>query len=366
MRNAHVVFLIEVGNATALGLEVLRVLAPGQHRLLVGEVRDRDPLPRDRVSDADHLEESGLLAGELLHPLSHGLVLAGMVLGPAGGEDDGDGHGGNPRLGPMSVRVYTGPHSDRGGGASGWITYLPWAFAAATILGQIVWVLMGDGGRTILSILTVVTFFLASASHAFLARGAGWAFAYLGISLSFGWAIELLGLTTSFPFGDYVYSPELGITVFGVPLVIPMAWSMMAYPCLLAAQRLSATGLGTALIGGWVLAAWDLFLDPQMVGEGFWSWPQASWELPGISGIPFQNFLGWLLSAIVLMWLLDRLPRKNAADAVPTTLLTWVFASSVFANLVFFGRPGVALWGGVCMGAVVIPYLWRMWSQPQW
>ncbi len=289
-----------------------------------------------------------------------------MMLGPARGEDHGDSHGANPRLGSMSVRVYTGPHSDRGGGASGWISYLPWGFAVATILGQIVWVLVGDSGRTLLSVLTVVTFFLASASHAFLNRGAGWAAAYLGISLGFGWAIEVLGLATSFPFGDYVYSPDLGITAFGVPLVIPMAWSMMAYPCLLAAQRLSATGLGTALIGGWVLAAWDLFLDPQMVGEGFWTWPQPGWELPGITGIPFQNFLGWLLSAIVLMWLLDRLPRKAASDAVPTTLLTWVFASSVFANLVFFGRPGVALWGGICMGVVVIPYLWRMWSQPQW
>ena len=151
-----------------------------------------------------------------------------------------------------------------------------------------------------------------------------------------------------------------------MPLVIPMAWSMMAYPCLLAAQRLSDTVIGTALIGGWVLASWDLFLDPQMVGQGFWTWSEIGWELPGIPGIPLQNFLGWLLGSIVLMWLLNLLPRKTASDVVPATMLTWVFASNVLANLVFFGRPGVALWGGVCMGAVVIPYLWRMWSQPQW
>jgi uncharacterized membrane protein len=266
----------------------------------------------------------------------------------------------------VSVRVYTGPHSDRGGGPSGWVQYLPWAFAAATILGQIVWVLVGDEARTVLSILTVVTFFLASASHAFLARGAAWAGSYLAISLAFGWGVEVLGLATSFPFGTYDYSSALGFGVAGVPLVIPMAWAMMAYPCLLAAQRLSATGVGTALIGGWVLAAWDLFLDPQMVGQGYWSWADAGWSLPGIPGIPLQNFLGWLLSAIVLIWLLDRLPRKAAADGVPITLLTWVFASSVLANLVFFDRPGVALWGGVCMGIVVVPYLWRTWSQPQW
>lgn len=266
----------------------------------------------------------------------------------------------------MSVRVYTGPHSDRGGGPSGWITYLPWGFAAATILGQIVWVLVGDDGRTALSILTVVTFFLASASHAVLGRGVAWGASYLGISLGFGWAIERLGLSTDFPFGDYAYSDALGVSLAGVPIAIPMAWSMMAYPCLLAAQRLSTSAVGTALIGGWLLAAWDLFLDPQMVGEGYWIWRDAGWQLPGIPGIPLQNFLGWLLGAIVLMWLLGLLPRKDAADAVPTTLLTWVFASNVLANLAFFGRPGVALWGGICMGVVVVPYLWKLWSQPRW
>ena len=109
-----------------------------------------------------------------------------------------------------------------------------------------------------------------------------------------------------------------------------------------------------------------MFLDPQMVGQGYWSWPHTGWELPGIPGIPLQNFLGWLLAGIVLMWLLDRLPRKLVSDEVPTVLLTWVYVSNVLGNLVFFGRPGVALWGGLCMGVVVIPWLWRSWSQPRW
>lgn len=266
----------------------------------------------------------------------------------------------------MSQRIYTGPRTDRSGGPSGWITWLPWVFAGLTILGQIIWVLASDDGRVTLTVLTVGTFFLASATHAFLSRGTAWALGFLAISLAFGWGVEELGLATSFPFGSYEYADALGPTIGGVPVVIPMAWSMMSYPCLLAAQRLSTTGVGTALIGGWVLAAWDLFLDPQMVGEGYWTWADTRWALPGVDGIPMQNFLGWLLSAIVLMALLNLLPRKSAGDGVPILMLSWVYFSSVLANLVFFGRPGVAVWGGVCMGAVVIPYLWRTWSQPRW
>lgn len=262
--------------------------------------------------------------------------------------------------------MYTGPHSDRGRGPSGWVSYLPWGFVAATILGQIVWVLTSGGPRTALTVLTVITFFLAGATHAYLLRGLAWTAGFLSITLVFGWGIEALGLATSFPFGSYAYASSLGPAIAGVPLVIPLAWSMMAYPCLIAVQRMSITTLGTAVLGGWLLASWDLFLDPQMVSEGYWTWTDAGWPLPGIPGIPLQNYLGWLLAAIVLMAALDRLPRKAVSDAVPNVMLMWIYFSNVLANLLFFHRPGVALWGGICMGIVVIPWLWRLWSQPQW
>ena len=113
----------------------------------------------------------------------------------------------------------------------------------------------------------------------------------------FGWLIEVLGTSTAFPFGDYDYSDALGATVQGVPILIPMAWSMMAYPVMMATQRMAATPLATAFIGGWLLASWDLFLDPMMVGEGYWTWNDLGWVLPGIPDIPMQNFLGWLLGA---------------------------------------------------------------------
>ena len=79
----------------------------------------------------------------------------------------------------MSVRVYTGRHSDRGGVPSGWLPYVPWVLAGLTITGQIIWVLVGDEPRQVITILTVVTFFLASATHAYLSRGLSWTAGYL-------------------------------------------------------------------------------------------------------------------------------------------------------------------------------------------
>ena len=269
-------------------------------------------------------------------------------------------------LANMSVRYYSGPHSDRGQGPPHWTVYIPWVLAGLTIAGQIIWVLVSGDVRTFFTIMTVITFFGASVSHAYLNRGAGWTFGFFSITLFYGWAIEAVGTATAFPFGTYTYSAYLGPSIGAVPAIIPLAWSMMAYPVLIAVQRLVSTPMATAFIAGWLLASWDLFLDPMMTGEDYWIWDNVGWVLPGIPDIPLQNFLGWFLGSLALMYVLNFLPRKVAKDHVPNTLLIWTYFSNILAAAVFFGEPAVAAWGGVCMGLVMIPWMWRIWSQPQW
>lgn len=259
----------------------------------------------------------------------------------------------------MSVRVYGGGYSDRKPAGSS--SNAPWVFAWITILGQIMWILVSGDARTYLTIATVVSFFLASATHAASTRGGLWATGYLMISLGMGFGIEVLGVHTGFPFGRYEYGTHLGPMVLGVPLLIPLAWSMMAYPCLLAGRLLTTNKVRAWLISAWLLATWDLFLDPQMVAEGHWTWQSTTPSLPGIPGIPITNFAGWFLAALVLMGLASRLRWTPANDAVPSVLLGWVYLSSVMAALVFFHRPGVAIWGGVLMGIAMIPWLWQAW-----
>lgn len=239
----------------------------------------------------------------------------------------------------------------------GW-PLLPWILAFATVLGHIFWVLAGSA-RDAITITTVVTFFLASASHAWITRGPRWTTTYLIIALGLGLLVEAIGRSTGFPFGPYDYTDSLGMKVLGVPLVIPLAWAMMAYPALLAAQRLAASRILVTIIGAWILAAWDVFLDSQMVSEGHWVWTNPTPALWGVPGIPIGNYLGWLLTAIVMIGLLSLLPRRShMPDGVPTFMLAWVYLSNILANAVFFGKPAVALWGGVLMGIAIIPWAW--------
>jgi uncharacterized membrane protein len=240
------------------------------------------------------------------------------------------------------------------------IRRLPWVLFGALVLTQICYPLTSGGTRAALTVLTVLLGYLLSVSHALLSRGARSVAALVATATLGGFAVEAAGVATGFPFGTYDYSGQLGPKLLGVPLIIPLAWTWMAWPAWLAALRLAKGRLARVLLAGAGLAAWDLFLDPQMVAEGYWRWQSPTPALPGVPGIPVGNYLGWLGFALVLMAVLavaagPRASIRQDDDRPMLALWGWTYASSVLAHAVFLSLPWSALWGGVLMGAVVLP-----------
>ena len=235
---------------------------------------------------------------------------------------------------------------------------LPWALLGVLVLTQISYPLTSGGIRATLTVLTVVLGYLLSVSHALLTRGVRAATALVVTATLGGFAVEAIGVATGFPFGTYDYSGQLGPKLLGVPLIIPLAWTWMAWPAWLAALRLTGRAAGRVALAAAGLAAWDLFLDPQMVAEGYWTWQSPTPALPGVPGIGIGNYLGWAGFALLLMSALAGASGVSIAirsDAPMHALWFWTYASSVLAHAVFLGLPASAAWGGVVMGAVVIP-----------
>jgi putative membrane protein len=237
-----------------------------------------------------------------------------------------------------------------------------WALLGALVLVQIGYPLTSGGVRAGFTVTTVVLGYLLSVSHALLSRGPRAAAALVGTATLGGFAVEAVGVATGFPFGTYDYSGQLGPKVLGVPLIIPLAWTWMAWPAWLAALRPARSRAARVALAAAGLGAWDLFLDPQMVAEGYWVWQSPTPALPGVPGIPVGNYLGWLGFALVLMAVLAAAAGPSAGqalggDAPMIALWLWTYASSVLAHAVFLGLPWSALWGGVLMGAVVLPLL---------
>jgi uncharacterized membrane protein len=261
----------------------------------------------------------------------------------------------------------------RADGVPRWMAWIPRCGLVATIGLQILWPLSSGQPRITLTIATVIAFAATSVSHAWVYRGFRWALGYVAITCGFAFGLEALGTQSGFPFGDYQYSDMLGVRLADVPLVIPLAWSMTAYPVLLLSRRLSgaiagksghvARYLSVAGIGAFAMTAWDLFLDPQMVSQSYWVWENPVPSLPGIDGIPAGNYAGWLLGSAVLMLLLNCLPDRATTETVPAALWTWTWIGGIISNAFFFGRPSVALVGGVAIAIVTIPYLYLLGRQ---
>ena len=216
---------------------------------------------------------------------------------------------------------------------------------AALIRGMSVGVLMQ--GVAVLSILI----------HAW-----GWAktlrsFAIVGVLSFFA---EFIGSTTGFPFGKYYYTDVLQPQIAGVPLLIPLAWMMMLPPAWAIATAIfpRTTKLSNiqftilySLLSALAFTAWDLFLDPQMVGWNFWVW-----EIPGqYFGIPLVNYLGWILVSGLLT--LAANPKDlPIAPLMSIYVLTWFLQS--IGQGVFWGQPGPAAFGFVGMG-IFIYLAWK-------
>lgn len=235
------------------------------------------------------------------------------------------------------------------------------ALAAAGVLAQIAYPLVHGAQRAHLTVAVVLLFAATSVCHAALTRGARTALVLVGSTVLVGFAVEVVGVATGVPFGGYRYANLLGPQVLGVPIVIAFAWTMLAWPAALVARHLVRPFAARVLLGGWALAAWDLFLDPQMVREHYWRWDEPSPALPGVPSVPVTDYLGWLLVATLISFVLQRTlrRRREGDDRIPHALYAWTWASSTLALAAFLDLPAAAAYGGIAMGTVAIPLLRR-------
>ena len=188
---------------------------------------------------------------------------------------------------------------------------LPWVLGAAGVLSQIVWVLLPEDLRDAATITSVLLLAAAGACHAAVHRGLGWARGCTGPRRRSAWRSRRSGPRPATRSAPTATANGSGPMVLDVPLLIPLAWCMAAYPMLLLARRLGTRRWQVVLIGAWTITAWDLFLDPQMVGEGHWAFADPTPALPGSPGIPLTNYAGWFATGLLIFWVLDHLPRDR-------------------------------------------------------
>lgn len=166
-----------------------------------------------------------------------------------------------------------------------------------------------------------------------------------------GFAVEALGVRFGVPFGRYAYTDALQPQVLGVPVVMGPAWVVLVAFAADAAGRLRLRGWRATVFAALLTTATDLVIDPLAANRlGYWKWEEAG----GYYGIPFVNFVGWFLTALVACRVLGARGRENFQAAFVGAAIMLFFALLALAH----SLPYVALVGfGLCLARLLMTRL---------
>ena len=205
----------------------------------------------------------------------------------------------------------------------------------------------------------------------------GWSSTLIAFCLTFiiAFAAEAAGVNFGLVFGSYYYTDALGFKVFGVPLLVALAWEPILYASFQVSSLILPADPGAdaplvarvvpylfmAGLGALATTAWDLMMDPFAVNQGWWVWPQGGPYVSYVeNGVPISNFMGWLkvsfVCQLVILMIKDhgRPIRHSVYLSVygPILLYVLLLVQSGAVCLIFLKRPEVSLIGLMSMGAV--------------
>lgn len=128
----------------------------------------------------------------------------------------------------------------------------------------------------------------------------------LFVLCGYTYAVEFVGVFTGYPYGHFEYGVNLGpMLLEQIPAALPLFFLPLvvnAYLlCLLLlgghARRTSVRILAVIV----AVVGMDLVLDPAAVSIGFWAYDDGG----AYYGVPWMNYVGWVLSATVSVAILD-------------------------------------------------------------
>lgn len=107
-----------------------------------------------------------------------------------------------------------------------------------------------------------------------------------------GIASEIIGVNTGWLFGSYSYTDALGITLFGVPLLIGVTWIGTTYACNVISTSWSNSTFLAAVYAALLMVLFDIVLERFATAVPLWQWAA------GV--IPLYNYVCWFVIGLLI------------------------------------------------------------------
>jgi putative membrane protein len=138
-----------------------------------------------------------------------------------------------------------------------------------------------------------------------------------------GYSVEAIGVRTGLLFGSYSYGNLFGFKAFETPLLIGVNWLFLSLSTHGVVQYFTKKPLFLVIISALLMTGLDFFIEPVAMELGFWNWEN--------NLIPFQNFVMWFTTSIVIHAIIYSFRLKiNAKISLVVFIAQFLFFGTLF------------------------------------
>lgn len=113
----------------------------------------------------------------------------------------------------------------------------------------------------------------------------------LGIPVIIGTIVSFLGVNYGFIFGDYAFGDNLGVKIFGVPLMIGFNWSILVFATSSISKLISNNSILAATAGAVLMTSLDIIMEISAPRFGYWEFK--------LGVAPVKNYVSWFIISFI-------------------------------------------------------------------
>ncbi len=148
------------------------------------------------------------------------------------------------------------------------------------------------------------------------------------ITFTIGFISEQIGIHTGYLFGNYNYLNNLGLKLYGVPLIIGINWAILSIGAWNISKKITQNKLINILIASLLMTIFDFAMEPTAIELNYWKWEN------GI--IPLYNYISWFFVSSIAVFFCSIYQKDYSGITRIVFVSQFVFFIILSSKIVWF------------------------------